>query len=45
MALCEVSLFRYQMTTTSAVNRNLAYVIEINPLIIYELIKSYIIFA
>ena len=44
--MTEVSLLHYQTTTNSEVNRNLAciLIIEITPLIIYELIKLYIIF-
>ena len=44
--MTEVSLLHCQTTTNSEVNRNLAciLIIEITPLIIYELIKLYIIF-
>ena len=43
--MTEVSLLHYQTTTNSEVNGNLAciLIIEITPLIIYELIKLYII--
>ena len=48
MPLYEVSLLYYQKTTNNAVNADIYHVyliIEAIPLIAYEIIKSYIIFA